>query len=978
MKRRLLVVASTFVFGSVLSAAPRLVGHWGFSDETNLGQPVFGNPLGINGTAPAWSASMSDGSGTSLSGVVTTEAGSANYFLATHDIGANGGGTRTNQYTLVFDVKRPSGTKWRCFYQTDLANGNDGEYFTRGDGGVTNSLGRSTIGYTPEAMPEDTWIRLVVSVDLGNTLTTYIDGVKVKSHNALGTDNGDYSLDPSQVLLFADNNGENQPLDVGMVAIFDGALTDLQAEALGHTDDPLALPEPTDLLWTGANSFEWNLSIIQDPKNWVRAGDGTTKDDFENYDAVFFDDSATRTSANIGSGDVRPTNVTFSNETKDFTLTGIDGIVGSCGLTKNGAAALRIENANSFTGVTFHNNGTLVLANENALQGSTLATANGNAVVFDGVAAAVFGGLSGNGDILLENKTGGAVALTIGGNNFDETHSGTISGAGAIVKTGDSQATLAGTNTYTGGTTIQSGTLVAADEDAFGTGPVVSTGGILEFSIADGVESTCTNDIVLPVSTVAMRMFGSFAPDHLAPGPGTAIRLTGKISGGSTDSIFRFGDTGIVKEHDNITILDNPDNDFLGTIQLWRSSLVFTSDGALGAPDNDLSLATENLKGAFRFGADGITVNKNRSIHLFNNGNPVPIDTQDFTGTIAGDIVDGESNLVKQGTGTLVLTGTNNATGPTTIAEGTLRVDGAFAAGGGTVTATSTGTLAGTGTISRPVAIEGAVAPGASVGTLTVDSDFTLESDCRYIWEISDWTGDKGTGYDTVAAGFLNIGATSANPATILVTPKALANFTNTSRRFVLVSASSGIFGFSSDAFVVDAAALPGATGTWSVQSDGDNLILDYSAGPPSLYETWSLSMGLDGSPGKESGFSDDPEGDGVDNGLEWILGGDPLAQDAAATLPVAIGDAAAGLALHFTRNEDSIGEASLFVEWDSDLEGGFAHSLEVEAFDSVDPATGATVSVDANATPDAITVTIPASNAPDGKIFARLKATQP
>ena len=248
MKRRLLVVASTFVFGSVLSAAPRLVGHGGFSDETNLGQPVFGNPLGINGTAPAWSASMSDGSGTSLSGVVTTEAGSANYFLATHDIGANGGGTRTNQYTLVFDVKRPSGTKWRSFYQTDLANGNDGEYFTRGGGGVTNSLGRSTIGYTPEAMPEDTWIRLVVSVDLGNTLTTYIDGVKVKSHNALGTDNGDHSLDPSQVLLFADNNGENQPLDVGMVAIFDGALTDLQAEALGHADDPLALPEPTDLL----------------------------------------------------------------------------------------------------------------------------------------------------------------------------------------------------------------------------------------------------------------------------------------------------------------------------------------------------------------------------------------------------------------------------------------------------------------------------------------------------------------------------------------------------------------------------------------------------------------------------------------------------------------------------------------------------------------------------------------------------------
>ncbi|PAP42522.1 hypothetical protein CJZ25_24685, partial [Salmonella enterica subsp. enterica serovar Albany] len=47
-----------------------------------------------------------------------------------------------------------------------------------------------------------------------------------------------------------------------------------------------------------------------------------------------------------------------------------------------------------------------------------------------------------------------------------------IGGTGSVVKSGDETLTLSGSNTYTGGTLISSGTLVANDVYALGTGDV--------------------------------------------------------------------------------------------------------------------------------------------------------------------------------------------------------------------------------------------------------------------------------------------------------------------------------------------------------------------------------------------------------------------------------------------------------------------------------------------------------------------------
>jgi autotransporter-associated beta strand protein len=83
--------------------------------------------------------------------------------------------------------------------------------------------------------------------------------------------------------------------------------------------------------------------------------------------------------------------------------------------------------------------------------------------------------------------------------------------------------------------------------------------------------------------------------------------------------------------------------------------------------------------------------------------------------------------LTKIGSGLLTLTGTDSYTGATIVSNGTLRASGSLT-GTGPVFVRSGATLGGLGAISGPVSVElGAIlSPGASVGTLTINSNLTV------------------------------------------------------------------------------------------------------------------------------------------------------------------------------------------------------------------------------------------------------------
>jgi autotransporter-associated beta strand protein len=151
------------------------------------------------------------------------------------------------------------------------------------------------------------------------------------------------------------------------------------------------------------------------------------------------------------------------------------------------------------------------------------------------------------------------------------------------------------------------------------------------------------------------------------------------------------------------------------------------------------------------------------------------------------------------------------------------------------------------------------------------------------------------------------------------------------------------------------------------------SLIVTNSPGS-SAYEQWAtVTHGLSG---PNAAFDFDYDNDGIENGLEWILGGDPTT-NSSAKAPTPSRNPAGDLVLTFTREETSITGSTLKVLIGTDL-ATWPKEATVGPTTSETDANGVTVTINTDASPDSITVTIPATNAAAGKIFARLIATQP
>lgn len=84
-----------------------------------------------------------------------------------------------------------------------------------------------------------------------------------------------------------------------------------------------------------------------------------------------------------------------------------------------------------------------------------------------------------------------------------------------------------------------------------------------------------------------------------------------------------------------------------------------------------------------------------------------------------------EGGLIKRGAGTLTLTGANRYAGSTLIHAGALAVNGSLSS---PVVVAADGLLRGTGRLSGPLTVQGTLAPGDRVGTLTVDNQVTMNS----------------------------------------------------------------------------------------------------------------------------------------------------------------------------------------------------------------------------------------------------------
>jgi uncharacterized repeat protein (TIGR02543 family) len=141
---------------------------------------------------------------------------------------------------------------------------------------------------------------------------------------------------------------------------------------------------------------------------------------------------------------------------------------------------------------------------------------------------------------------------------------------------------------------------------------------------------------------------------------------------------------------------------------------------------------------------------------------------------------------------------------------------------------------------------------------------------------------------------------------------------------------------------------------------------LTYTSGTAdALFEQWAG--------GPAMGFNDDMSGDGVSNGMAFLLGAPGPEGDAHHLLP-APATTIDGLTLSFKMlDAESRGSASMSVEYSSDLVNWTTVPMPEASGESVD---GVLFDINGSGLHD-VKVTIPSGKAAGGKLYARLKADQ-
>ena len=415
--------------------------------------------------------------------------------------------------------------------------------------------------------------------------------------------------------------------------------------------------------------------------------------------------------------------------------------------TANGTYAGAMSGTGS---LTKQNGGTLILSGANTYSGGTIVTA---------------GTLQGNTTSLQGNIVNNATVV------FDQagsgTYTGNMSGTGRLTKQNAGTLILSGVNTYSGGTTVSAGTLqgdtTSLQRNITNNAAVVfdqATNGTYSSNMSGTGSLTKQGAGTLILSGSNTHTGGTTVSAGTLQGNTTSLRnnITNNATvvfdqaGAGTYSGIMSGSGGLVKQGAGALTLSGA-NTYSGGTTVNGGSLRGNSTNIQGNITNNASVVfTQTANGTYAgaMGGTGSLTKQNGGTLILSGANTYSGGTIVTAGTLQGNttslqgniantatvvfdqvsdgtyasVMSGTGRMRKQGAGTLTVSANNTYTGTTTVTGGRLDVNGAVA---GPVTVQSGATLGGVGQVGS-ITNSGTVAPGNSIGTLTVNGNYTHNS----------------------------------------------------------------------------------------------------------------------------------------------------------------------------------------------------------------------------------------------------------
>lgn len=356
---------------------------------------------------------------------------------------------------------------------------------------------------------------------------------------------------------------------------------------------------------------------------------------------------------NYGSLSVNTLTVGLSGSYSDtpfgtITLTGVDPtirmangvnvvinskIYGSNGLNKGGLGTLTLANDNEYSGGTTISAGTLQVGN-----GGTTGSLGDGDVLNNG--SLVF---KRSDDIVVDNN---------------------ISGTGNVKQSGGGKLTLTSDNTYSGGTTIESGTVQVGDGGTTGS---LGSGNITNNSklVYNRSNETLVNNNISGSGSLAHEGTGTLilTGNNTYAGMTTITNGTLQVGNGGTTGTLGSGNV----TNNGALVFDRSDSLTVSNYITGSGSLAHVGDGTLIlTADNNYTGITAITNGTLQVGNGGGTgslgTNEvyNYGALVFNRSNSLTV----------SNIISGTGSVTQAGTNSLTLAGTNTYSGGTFVENG--------------------------------------------------------------------------------------------------------------------------------------------------------------------------------------------------------------------------------------------------------------------------------------------------------------------